>query len=49
MKTSEKEKYLGDFLTKDANSKQTIKERKSRGFAVLSQMDAILSDIPLGK
>jgi hypothetical protein len=49
MEQSDKEKYLGDYLTSAANSKETVKERKARGYAVLSQMHAILSDIPLGK
>ena len=49
MKRTEKEKYLGDFLTKDANSRETIKSRIIRGHAVLSQMTAFLNDFPLGK
>ena len=49
MKRTEKEKYLGDFLTKDANSRETIKSRIIRGHAVLSQMTAFLNDIPLAK
>ena len=49
MKTSEKEKYLGDQITSKANSKDTIEARISRGHAVLAKMSALLSDIPLGK
>ena len=49
MKTSDNEKYLGDNITSKANSKETIEVRKSRGGAVLAQMSAILSYIPLGK
>ena len=48
MKSSQKEKYLGDFITNKGNSKQTIFERKGRGEAILSEMRAILSEIPLG-
>ena len=48
LKCSEKEKYLGDFVSKYGNSKETIKDRKSRGNAILSNMKAILRDIPLG-
>jgi hypothetical protein len=48
MKNSSKEKYLGDYITEKANSKDTIQDRKSRGNAILSQMTALLSDIPLG-
>ena len=49
MKHSKKEKYLGDFITEKANSKETIKQRTIRGHAVLSQMSSLLNDIPLGK
>ena len=31
MKKSAKEKYLGDHLTSEANSKETVKDRKSIG------------------
>ena len=48
MKKSEKEKYLGDFVTTKANSKATIEDRKIRGNAIYSEMSAILRDIPLG-
>jgi hypothetical protein len=49
MKSSNKEKYLGDYVTSKANSKDTIIDRKSRGYAVLSRLGALLRDIPLGK
>ena len=45
---SQKEKYLGDFVTKSANSKETIKERKQKGYGALAEIAAILRDIPLG-
>ena len=48
MKQSEKEKYLGDFVSKNGNSKETIEARKTRGNACLSEIRAILRDIPLG-
>ena len=48
MKDSEKEKYLGDFVTEKANSKDTIKDRISKGHAVYANMCSILNDIPLG-
>ena len=46
--SSDKEKYLGDFITKDASSKATIKDRKRKGYGILAEMSAILKDIPLG-
>ena len=48
MKSSQKEKYLGDFITQKGNSKETICERKTREDAILAEMGAILRDIPLG-
>ena len=48
MKESEKEKYLGDFITKYANPKATIEERKRKGCGILSEITALLNDIPLG-
>jgi hypothetical protein len=48
MKESDKEKYLGDYLTTKANSKDTIAARKTKGYAILSEMSAILKDVPLG-
>ena len=44
MKNSSKEKYLGEYITDKANSKETIKERIPRGYAVY-----LLNDIPLGR
>ena len=35
-------------MTKYGNSKETIRERRSRGNAIVSEMRAILRDIPLG-
>ena len=48
MKESEKEKYLGDYLTSNANSKESLSARKARGYAILGEMSAILRDVPLG-
>ena len=48
MKDSDKEKYLGDFVTKDANSNATLCARKSRAYAILAEIRSILTEIPLG-
>jgi hypothetical protein len=48
LKCSEKEKYLGDYVSKYGNFKETIKDRKIRGNAIFSNMSAILREIPLG-
>ena len=36
IKESQKEKYLGDFLTTHANPKATIQDRKTKGYGILS-------------
>ena len=41
MKSSEKEKYLGDFITKEGNSNETIKERIKRAYGILAQIKAL--------
>ena len=48
MKNTVKEKYLGDFVTSSGNSKETICDRNIRGNAIVSEIRAILRDIPLG-
>ena len=48
MKESDKEKYLGDFLTSKANSKDTLESRKARGYAILGNIRALLKDVPMG-
>jgi hypothetical protein len=47
-KESEKEKYLGDYLTSKANSKDTIIARKAQGYGILGEITALLKDVPLG-
>ena len=49
MKDSDKEKYLGDFVTKKANANESLEVRKIRAYAILSQIRAILTEITLGK
>ena len=48
IKESEKEKYLGDYLTESATATETIKDRKRKGYGILGEIRAILEDIPLG-
>ena len=48
MNESEKEKYLGDFLTIKANSKDTMAAQKARGYGILGEIGAILRDFPFG-
>ena len=42
MNESEKETYLGDFLTRKANSKDKIEARKARGYGILGEIGAML-------
>ena len=49
MKESEKAKYIWDFLTTKANSKDTIAAKEARGYGILGEIGAILRDIPFGK
>ena len=48
MKDSVKEKYLGDYVTNQANANKTLIARKARAYAILSEIRALLSEIPLG-
>ena len=43
MKNSDKEKYFGDYVTKQTNSNETLIARKSRAFAILSEIKALLN------
>ena len=48
MKESQDEKYLGDRINTKGNPKATIEERKNKGFAIASQILAMLKELPLG-
>ena len=48
MKNSNKEKYLGDFIDKSGRVKQTIEERVAKGNGIVSEILAIIEEIPLG-
>ena len=48
MKNSEKEKYLGDQLSMSGKAKVTIEERVAKGFGIVSEISALVSEIPLG-
>ena len=48
MKTSEQEKYLGDMIHQNGKQHATIVDRISKGYGILANITAILTDIPLG-
>ena len=49
MEDSNKEKYLGDFIDNTGKIRSTIEERKNRGYGIVSEILAIIEEIPLGK
>ena len=48
MRNSEREKYLGDIIHKDGKHHGTVVERLSKGYGIVENILALLSDIPLG-
>ena len=48
MKESKQEKYLGDFINSSGRIKVTIQERAAKGYGIVSDILAILDEIPLG-
>ena len=46
---SHKEKYLGDFTTVSGSNKTNLTERIAKGYAVVSEIRSILTEIPLGR
>ena len=49
MGESVQEKYLGDILMNTGKIDKTIEDRRAKGFGIVSQIKAILSEVPLGK
>ena len=49
MKEADSEKYLGDIIDKKDSTQATIDNRKSKGKRIVSEVLAIISEIPLGK
>ena len=45
MKNSDKEKILGDYIPKEANSNATLLARKTFAYAIVAEIRALLSDI----
>ena len=49
MKSSDKEKYLGDFISSSGKIRENIMSRREKGFGIVSDILSIISEIPLGK
>ena len=48
MKESHAEKYLGDVISEDGTLDENIKVRKLKGYSYISEIRALLSDMPFG-
>ena len=48
MKNSDMEKYFGDIIHKDGKQHTTIVEILTKGYGIVANTLALLSDIPLG-
>ena len=46
---SSQEKYLGDMINTTGNVKATVADRISRGHGIVSEIRAILNQVPLGR
>ena len=46
MKEAHEFKYLGDLINENGKPKSTISQRIVRGYAIISQIFALLSDLP---
>ena len=49
MKDSDSEKYLGDYISHDGRLDATINNRIQRAYSYLSEIRALLTDMPIGK
>ena len=49
MHEANQEKYLGDIVNTNGNQRATVKDRKSKGYGIVSQVLAITKEAPLGK
>ena len=49
MHESSQEKYLGDLIDQTGTQRATIRDRKSKGYGIVSQVLAITKEAPLGK
>ena len=49
MQKSNKQKYLGDIVDESGRIRKTIDDRKNKGYGIVSEILAIMNDIPLGQ
>ena len=48
MKKLKSEKYIGDFISDTGKINETIEERKRKAFGIVSDIIAILEEVPFG-
>ena len=48
MNNSNQEKYLGDLVNKSGKAKATIEDGVAKGYGIISEIKAILNEVPLG-
>ena len=48
MKNSSAEKYLGDIISETGKLDETISDRKFKGYSYISEIRALMSDMPFG-
>ena len=48
MQSAKTEKYLGDIISEAGPQDETIRARKLKGYSYLSEIRALLSDMPFG-
>ena len=49
MKDAVQEKYLGDLINTTGTIRNTVEDRKNKGFGIVNERIALLDDIPLGR
>ena len=48
MEESSKQKYLGDIVDNSGKIRSTIEDIKRKGYGIVTEILAIVNDIPLG-
>ena len=49
MNNAVQEKYLGDLVNTSGTIRNTVEERKNKGFGIVNEIIALLDEIPLGR
>ena len=49
MNDSDEEKYLGDLVNKSGKIKATIDDRIAKGYGIITEIKAIINEVPLGR